>query len=230
MEALAQILWPDITIATCPWIIEILGAVCVQILAFWLPSMALTSLDYAAPAFAQCHKIQPITKQASAEKIRSCAAVVLQNQLLTLFSRSLLLQCRKRPSFRFDEIVPSPWEITRDCTLAVLGCEIIFYYSHRLLHRPFWYHSIHRHHHRFTAPTALAAQYAPLLEYILSNVLPFEIPARLLDMHIITYYIFLMGATVETVIAHSGKIILLEQLNCNALPDPGVVSYSSSRL
>ncbi|KAL1302721.1 hypothetical protein AAFC00_003076 [Neodothiora populina] len=51
---------------------------------------------------------------------------------------------------------------------------------------------------------ALAAQYAHPLEYLMSSVLPFEIPARLLKMHIVTYWIFLSGATLVTVVAHSG--------------------------
>jgi sterol desaturase/sphingolipid hydroxylase (fatty acid hydroxylase superfamily) len=38
--------------------------------------------------------------------------------------------------------------------------EVMFYYSHRLLHTPKWYGKIHKKHHEWPAPIGLVAAYA----------------------------------------------------------------------
>ncbi|THY52879.1 sterol desaturase [Aureobasidium pullulans] len=140
--------------------------------------------------------------------IRHCILVVTLNQMLMAtakISELVILRLIARHSFyRFDPAVPSVTEITRDIVLCILGCEIIFYYSHRLLHIRTFYQSIHNQHHQFKAPIAFAAQYAHPLEYLLSTILPFWLPPQILGCHIITCLLFWTVATVETVIAHSG--------------------------
>lgn len=199
--------------------VEIAGTFAIQIVAFWIPSLAILSIEVISPSFARRHKIQRRSQPLLWQDVNHCAHVVFRNQLYALDARVALLYLCKWPAFafRFDESLPPATEVLRDFTFAVLGCEVLSYYSHRLLHLPRCFRSVHKQHHRYTAPMALAAQYAHPLEHLLSNVLPFEIPARLLGMHYVTYCIFLTIATWDTVISHSGKRRVSSRLCCDIL-------------
>lgn len=50
--------------------------------------------------------------------------------------------------------------------------EIGFYYSHRLLHNPYFYKRIHKKHHTWISPVAISAAYCHPIEHIVSNITP----------------------------------------------------------
>lgn len=63
---------------------------------------------------------------------------------------------------------------------------------------------MHKTHHRFTAPVALASQYAHPLEHVAANTLPIVLPPLLLRSHVLTLWAFLAYQLVETATVHSG--------------------------
>lgn len=64
----------------------------------------------------------------------------------------------------------------REICLHILGFavvdEVLFYSSHRLAHHRSLYRHVHKVHHEWTAPLALASDYCHPLEHLLVNVLP----------------------------------------------------------
>ncbi|KAI5209159.1 sterol desaturase [Aureobasidium subglaciale] len=187
--------------------IELAGTLGIQVIAFWLPSLLLLSIERYTPSFSLRHKIQARSRLKPGQICR-CVKVVAFNQLPMVVAKiselCLLRLCGRKSFYRFDHELPSLSELARDLVICVLGCEIIFYYSHRLLHVRSFYQWIHNRHHQFKAPIALSAQYAHPLEYLLSTILPFWLPAQLLGCHMVTCFLFWTAATLETVIAHSG--------------------------
>jgi methylsterol monooxygenase len=50
--------------------------------------------------------------------------------------------------------------------------EILFYYSHRLLHLSYFYEKFHKIHHKWIGPCAISTLYCHPLEQAISNTLP----------------------------------------------------------
>ncbi|KAJ5793234.1 uncharacterized protein N7503_009212 [Penicillium pulvis] len=201
-------IWSEIVKNYSPQRIEFLGTLLVQILSFWLPSIFYLCLDAIAPSFSQKHKIQPAPKQPMRRDVLRCFLVVTQNQILSSVLHLGLLfissQAGSQFSYRVEAALPGAAEFVRDFLISILMRETMFYYSHRLLHVPYFYRKIHKKHHRFTAPIALAAQFAHPLEQIFANALPISLPPQLLKSHVLTFWAFLAWELFNTATVHSG--------------------------
>ena len=188
--------------------IEFWGTLMVQILFFWVPAISLTALDYIFPAFSARHKLQPAPKQPTWAEINHCFWIVFKNQMQSVATALLILansELRGQPSrFQITPTLPSSYEFTRDVVITFILREISFYYIHRLFHHRLFYKRIHKLHHEFTAPVALAAQYAHPIEQLLANTLPIVGPPFLMRSHILTLWFLLAFMLVETALVHSG--------------------------
>ncbi|CAI7641739.1 unnamed protein product [Penicillium palitans] len=204
----ATAFWAHIVANYSPQKIEFVGTLLAQVLTFWLPSICYMLLEVVAPSFSQHHKIQPAPKQPTRREIARCFTVVVQNQIISSILHLTLLSAASHAglnsTYRIETSLPGPVEILRDVFLSLLMREALFYYGHRILHLPTLYIRIHKKHHRFTAPIALAAQFAHPIEHIFANTLPISLPPQLLGSHVVTFWVFLAYELVNTATVHSG--------------------------
>ncbi|KAH8430609.1 sterol desaturase family protein [Aspergillus melleus] len=197
-------LWSNIVESYSPQSIEFIGTLAIQILTFWIPSLCYLLLDILFPTFSHRHKIQPAAKQPTRQTILHCFYIVARNQLLTSLLHLFQIHLLHHQPYRITSSLPSLPSLVYDFILSLLLREILFYYTHRLLHHPSLYSQIHKVHHKFTAPIALSAQYAHPIEQVLANVLPIALPPQILRSHVVTFWVFLGYELLETGMVHSG--------------------------
>ncbi|KAG8828563.1 hypothetical protein FRC19_003902 [Serendipita sp. 401] len=200
--------WKSIVGRYTPLQIEVVGTAIVQLLTFYLPCVIYMSLPLLAPEFSMRHKLQKQEKQPTAAQIKDAFLVVMRNQTIALVLQFLSIYNERRrgyPSvFDLSPQLPTLTIFLRDIFIMLVVREMLFYYIHRLFHTKRLYPYIHKIHHRFTAPCALAAQYAHPFEHIVCNVAPIFLPGALMKSHVLTFWVFLAAMLIETSTVHSG--------------------------
>ena len=107
------------------------------------------------------------------------------------------------------ESAPFSWKRELLCFLGfVCIIDIWFYWTHRLIHHPLVYDTIHRKHHRWTAPCAAAAVYAHPFEFVVGNVAGIALGPILTNSHPYTAYFWFFFTLFRTCGAHSGYYFL----------------------
>jgi len=79
-----------------------------------------------------------------------------------------------------------------------------FYWSHRIMHYPLFYKSIHHIHHRWTYPIPIATLYAHPLEHIICNFGSLSAGPLLLPGNENLIAVWITIATFNSVLSHSG--------------------------
>uniref|UniRef100_A0A8W7NYD9 Fatty acid hydroxylase domain-containing protein n=1 Tax=Anopheles coluzzii TaxID=1518534 RepID=A0A8W7NYD9_ANOCL len=129
-------------------------------LVYWSIGLAYTLLDVTGrPAALRRYKVQPGTNEpVDPARLRTVIRQVLFNQFCTglplLFLMYYLLPGQTRDTIRqLPTFVTVVWQLA----VCILIEEVMFYYSHRLLHDGRIYRYIHKRHHEWTAPIAITA-------------------------------------------------------------------------
>jgi len=93
---------------------------------------------------------------------------IVVNMPLTIFGHYYI----KLVGHQFSREIPTFFQFVKDWIVFLLLREISFYYSHRLLHHQMIYKFIHKKHHEWTSPIALATFYCHPFEHFLVNLVP----------------------------------------------------------
>ena len=99
---------------------------------------------------------------------------------------------------------PSAAQLAAFVAPAILVQEVWFYYFHRLFHAVPQLYQLHKKHHEFANPTALVAPNAHWLENVCVNAAPILVSTVWLRPHAQSLLAFLVWATLQTSLDHSG--------------------------
>ena len=173
----------------------------------------LFTLDlFHIPSFLYRTKIQP-QRPFDSSLLGKLLTNLLFNQLFILVPFSVIswyFRCGY-PASKEEELIclgganlPSISEIIVDIAVFIVIEEILFFYSHLLLHRGLLYDKIHRKHHEFRSPIALAAAYCHPIEMLLANVIPINVGPFIMKSHFLTTALWYFAAILGTQMHHCG--------------------------
>ena len=100
------------------------------------------------------------------------------------------------------------WVFLGNFIIHLIIIECWFYTSHRLLHYPPLYRAIHKIHHIYKAPTAIACIFAHPVEYCFGNVLGVILGPAISNCHPFECAFWMAFAIVSTCGSHSGYSFL----------------------
>jgi len=186
------------------WIIFIVIPFLQHQIVFWGYSYFLMFMEH----LYNKNKIQKIYINSS--DFAKCVRLVLSNQFFILLPSHILGYWLLKDRYGVERLSTTffpPWyTVIFQVLFCILVEEIVFYYSHRLLHYGTFYANIHKIHHNFKAPTGIASEYAHPIEYIVGDLIPVMIGPAILNCHIFVTWIWYFVAIVGTISHHCGYL------------------------
>jgi len=161
---------------------------------------------FAVPALVGCKrwKIQPLRSLDRRMLLQSLPLMLFNSAAGGIFAAVLLTWGLPDVAFDWHEC-PGVGTLVRDTAVFMLVNEVLFFYMHRFLHvNKRAYQTIHKIHHKWTAPISFAAVYAHPLEVLFGNALPLLVGPLLCRSHISTATVWLFAYQVHTTCTHSG--------------------------
>lgn len=199
--------WASIVAAHSSEKIEVMGTFLTQLTTYLLLALFFTPLDFSDPLVLRNYGLRAMTKRVKVSLLRKFGISAFRNQLIAAALHALQLALFQRlalptPISRVTASIPNFREVFRDIFLCTLGREVLYYYLHRLLHNPRLYFHIHKHHHQFAPPLAIAGHHFHPVDYIITGVLPVVIPAWVLKAHVLTMWLNIILVFTEASVVH----------------------------
>jgi lathosterol oxidase len=88
-------------------------------------------------------------------------------------------------------------------TMFVLQ-DTYFYWMHRLSHRSRLYRYVHKMHHAYSQPGPFTSYYENLVDHLFIWTVPYIVFPFIFNLHIVTYYIFILFTTTLSIEGHTG--------------------------
>ncbi|XP_044520412.1 fatty acid hydroxylase domain-containing protein 2 isoform X1 [Gracilinanus agilis] len=195
------------TFAEKEWILFCLGVALIPSIVFWSFNALLLVVDTTGkPHFISRYRIQDGKNDpVDPTKLRQALKTVIFNQYVVSF----LMLVSFYPFFKWrgdpcrPELPTFHWFLL-ELSVFTLIEEVLFYYTHRLIHHPIFYKRFHKKHHEWTAPIGVVSLYAHPVEHMVSNMMPAMLGPLVMGSHLSSITMWFSLALVVTTISHCG--------------------------
>jgi sterol desaturase/sphingolipid hydroxylase (fatty acid hydroxylase superfamily) len=205
LQVQIKVLWEKLRKRVGDTDLVIGGTASIHTVVFWGFGLTMLALD----SRLQKWKLQP-GRSPTTEMYKRLFIGLAKNHLVLLVlsgvARKLKFvqdHCREL----CEQPIPSLRRTFLEVCFHFLVNDIVFYFAHGLLHTPYFYKRIHKIHHLFKAPIALAAEYSHPVEYVLSNIVPGAIGPAILRSHPLVAWLWLCIGVGMTSFHHGGYVI-----------------------
>ena len=144
-------------------------------------------------------------KQEFYKALKKVFKQALINQLITTPTSIFITGLES--DFIINSTLPPLTETLVQIIIFVIIEDFVSYFTHRILHLPWFYRHVHKKHHEFKVTISCAAEYAHPFEYCFGNALPF-ISGPLLygqkNVHVMTWFAWVFIRAINTSEGHSG--------------------------
>ncbi|GFS87409.1 fatty acid hydroxylase domain-containing protein 2 [Nephila pilipes] len=178
----------------------------VTTLFFWTIGLCYTFIDLTGkPKFLFKYKIQDNAPYpVSFSQVLNVTKQVIINQLIFIPCGVVFHYIMVWRGYDSGKTLPSFQRFVFELIFHSVMNEIIFYYTHRIMHHPSIYKSIHKLHHEWTTPIAISAIYCHPLEHVLSNIVTVIPSFIILGSHVSVWWFWFCIALLFTLNSHCG--------------------------
>lgn len=175
----------------------------VFVVAYWTNGLLLMALEHFCAKQLDVYRIQ---KEKKAHSRPSTGKLLRNIAINTCIVPVIALVIGLNVSFKPSDFeIPGPFEICLSASVGALVNEVFFFYGHWLMHANKWlYGNIHKVHHEFKSPCALAAVYCHPVELVLSDFMPLGAGIVLFNKNLYFAAVFTTFAVLGTQTHHCG--------------------------
>jgi fatty acid hydroxylase domain-containing protein 2 len=199
--------WAAFVVATPTMVLLIVVPLLIHAVVFWTVGGAFHYVDtYDRPELIAKYRIQSGKRRQPAwSKLWRNLA---WNQLIwSPFMLGLMAAALMARGWTASPAFPPAWQILLELAGMGASAVVIFYTTHRFLHRPWWMKKVHRVHHEFRTTCAFASEYAHPVEMCVANFGTLAGGVVIIAPSLPSIYLFLVLALCTVLVHHSGYAV-----------------------